>query len=215
MNIQKHKKHMNKAFKHIGNISIIVGIILMALPFAYLLIYVPLVPNTVAFDGTPAQETKIITQKLTNANIFADYVPNINVNLSAISAHNYLQIPAIGIDTEIYEGTNASTLDKGVWRMPDHATPDDTISHQPIVLAAHRWGPDNATYEYRSKNLFLNLPNLNPGNEIKLNWNGKDYWFRITDKEESTYVSKYADLILLTCKYYYSDIRIIIYAQRI
>lgn len=126
-----------------------------------------------------------------------------------------IKIDSIGIDTKIYEGADTSVLEKGIWRMPAHGTPDDQVSDQPVVLAGHRWGEDNLTYEYRSKNLFLNIPSLNVGDIIEITWNGQTYKYSVTDVQRNNYVNKLSDLILITCVDYVSTVRYFVFAERV
>jgi len=213
---------LTKILKTIGNINIIVGVLLIAAPIAYLLFLAP-APTNVEAANTPEQETVILTNTLsqkpsilTTKPIEVAPAPQVTViapPVHKVTDKQYIKIPSIGLDTQVYQGPDAKTLDKGVWLMPGHGTPEDMS--QPIVLAAHRWGPDNATYEYRKKNLFYNLPTIRDGDVVTINWNGQDYKYKVIYKEENQYVSRYADLIMFTCKYYNSPIRIFVYAQRI
>ena len=51
---------------------------------------------------------------------------------------------------------------------------------------------------------------------VSVYWNQREYIYKIYAKEESTYISDYsADLILYTCKYYNSPVRIFRYANRV
>lgn len=224
---------MKNIIKLIANINIIAGFILLTAPIGYLLIIAPNNSQVEAQKSTPEQETSILTNQLaeTDSNVFKtttvghstleiiDYqkpketIPTVINVPKKTTDKQYIKIPSIGMDTQVYKGDNANTLDKGVWIMPGHGNPED--SSQPIVLAAHRWGPNKATYEYRKKNLFYNLPNIKNNDLITINWNGTDYNYKVTSKEENQYVSKIADLVLITCKYYNSPIRIIVYAQKV
>jgi len=209
---------MIKLIKGFANLNIILGALLLISPLIYLLVITPLQPTVIASNMTPQEETQILTQKLTPDNKALN--PNkqntlatVNIAKTVKTDHQYVKIPSIGLDTEIYQGQTDKTLDKGVWLMPDLGYPEDLS--KPTVLAAHRWGPDTATNEYRSKNLFLNVPKIQTGDIIEIIWNDVSYKYKVTFKEENVYVSKSSDLILLTCKYYHSNIRIIVYAERI
>lgn len=123
-------------------------------------------------------------------------------------------IPKIGVDTYIYESMNGDIgLDKGVWRDPLRGRPD--VDGLPTVLFAHRWGLDTFSNEYRSKNLFLNIPSLNKGDVIKLFWGDNIYEYYVEFVEVRQFASKESDLILVTCRDYDSPLRYIVHANKI
>jgi len=200
---------MKKIISSIGNLNILFGVILIVAPFIYIFAFVNFAPQVVASDGVTS-ETKTLLTSITGGSVVKQYKPSLTA--SQTTTNNYIKIPSVGIDTQIYEGDD-STLDKGVWLLPDHTTPDDRVSGEPVVLAAHRWGPDDASYEYRAKNLFYHLPSTSVGDQITITWNGKDYVYKIVAKSEGDYATQSADLILYTCKYYNSAIRIWAYAE--
>lgn len=133
---------------------------------------------------------------------------------------HYLSIPKIGVDTVIWEAPTAeyeSALKRGVWRVPEFPTPDEAQTVQrPIILSAHRFGYLEWTQDYREKNSFFNLLDLSPGDEIELIWEQRRYRYRVTGVEEGREIGSYEhDLILYTCKFLVSPIRIFVYAERI
>ena len=138
----------------------------------------------------------------------------------------YVAIPTLGIDTAVLEASSSAyeeALRRGVWRVPEFGTPDgvspSTISGQnnerlPIILAAHRFGYVNWTQSYREKNSFYKLPELKIGESIVVTWNQHRYTYKVTKVEEGTEITDYSsDLILYTCKFLVSPIRIIVYAE--
>lgn len=210
---------MKKAIKLFANTNIVIGILLMALPVVYLIavntpqIWYRVNPNAVqdeiaALTADPFSETFGSIDLLPK--VFAE-APEKDTSLPK---ENTVRISKIGVDTEIIEGTNeAEALEKGVWRMPSYGSPVNNDT--PIILAAHRWGPTNITAEYRNKNMFINLPQLSTGDTVEIIWDQQVYTYQIKKVEYSTYVSELSDLILITCQYFDSPERIIVYADRI
>lgn len=204
------------------------GIILIIVPIFYVFVGIFTnfnVDGSIASKGERAAiESQILSENPINTVITSKYTLNVEEvlnpevidipNTGAKSFGNRIIVERIGIDTKIFESkVSKDALDKGVWRMPNFGTPIN--NYQPTVLSAHRWGADKLSNEYRSKNLFYNLPNLKEGDIIKLIWNGEEYKYKINFMEENTYVSKLEDLILMTCKYYNTPERIIVYAELI
>jgi LPXTG-site transpeptidase (sortase) family protein len=130
---------------------------------------------------------------------------------------HYVAIPAIGVDTIIWEGSSEDyeqALRRGVWRVPDFSSPVEQLTGRPIILAAHRFGYLDWTQEYRQKNSFYDLPKLKPGDVIELTWDQHRYRYTVTGVEEGTAIRDYSsDLILYTCKFLVSPVRIFAYAK--
>ena len=139
-------------------------------------------------------------------------------NVSLPEGH-YLTIPKIGVDTVIWEGEYdeyEKLLRHGVWRVPDFSLPDKKEEGKPVILVAHRFGYLDWTQEYREQNSFFNLPELAPGDEIELMWDQRKYKYMVERVEEGRDIADYGvDLILYTCKFYVSPIRIFVYAKLI
>ncbi len=130
----------------------------------------------------------------------------------------YLAVPTLGIDTTVWEASSSAyeeALRKGVWRVPEFATPESS-GGRPIILAAHRFGYTAWTQDYREKHSFYNLPDVKVGESVVLTWNQHRYTYKVTKVEKGTEISDYSsDLILYTCKFLVSPIRIIVYAELI
>lgn len=130
---------------------------------------------------------------------------------------HYLTIPQIGLDTVIWEGPESNyeeIIKKGVWRVPDLSTPDQP--GKPVLLVAHRFGYLEWSNEYRTKNSFFNLPKLKTGDEFEIVWDQRRYKYRVSGIEEGTAIGSYEhDLILYTCKFLVSPVRIFVYAERV
>jgi sortase (surface protein transpeptidase) len=83
-----------------------------------------------------------------------------------------------------------------------------------MILAAHRFGYLTWTNAYRFKNSFYKLPELEPGDKAIVIWGQRKYTYEIYDGEESEEISQYgADLILYTCKFLESNVRIFRYGR--
>jgi sortase A len=110
---------------------------------------------------------------------------------------NTLVIPSIGVDSKVYEGTDANTLDRGIWRRPNTSTPDQGGN---TVLTAHR-------FMYTSgPNTFYNLDGLKKGDNIIVFWDLKEYVYtveesRVVEPSETTVENQSKDsmLTLYTC----------------
>lgn len=128
---------------------------------------------------------------------------------------NRIRIAKIGVDTQIYEETSENyeaALKKGVWRVPNLGTP--FLRKYPTILVAHRFGYLSWTNSFRLKNSFFNLPKLSPGDRIEVIWEQRLYRFEVYGGDKSEMVTDYtADLILYTCEYLESPIRIFKYAK--
>jgi len=127
----------------------------------------------------------------------------------------FVIIPKIGVESPISTSKDYNDgLKNGTWIVSNYGTPEKT--ELPIILAAHRFGYSYWGKEKRDKISYYNLPKTGDGDEIHIYWNQRKYKYRIYKAEESTYISDYsADLILYTCKFFNSPIRIFRYAERI
>jgi len=134
-----------------------------------------------------------------------------------LPATNQLLIPAIGVNTGIQEATldnYEAALRKGVWRVSDFGAPND--NGEPIILAAHRFGYLAWTNPYRHKNSFYNLPKVNTGDLVEIDWNQRKYLYEVYAVSKGTQILDYsADLILYTCETLTGDNKIFVYARLI
>lgn len=126
-------------------------------------------------------------------------------------------IPRIGVDSTIYEEPlekYENALRRGVWRVPNFAVPDDTQTTLPLILVGHRFGYLEWTQEFRLKNSFFRLPKLQLGDEVEVVWNKRKFVYKVTRMEEGEDISEYDhDLILYTCKFLVSPVRVFVYAD--
>ena len=187
-----------------------------------LYLYYTVLPKTSEVLGKALQETSKSITSQAKANVVAPSETVSTVEISrdvSLPEGHYLSIPKIGVDTIIWEGESDNydkALKKGVWRVNDFATPDMASpgSGKPVILAAHRFGYIEWTQEYRLKNSFYKLPDLKPGDEVEIVWNQHRYKYKVTKLEEGEKITDYSsDLILYTCKYLVSPIRIFVYAK--
>jgi sortase (surface protein transpeptidase) len=135
----------------------------------------------------------------------------------SLPTQNKLIIPSIGVDTQINEASKdkyEDALMKGVWIVPDFATPQD--QDKPIILAAHRFGYLNWSDLYRFRNSFFNLPKLKEGDIVEIIWNRRKYTYEVYGTAEGNRITDYtSDLILYTCRDLTSSVRIFRYAKLI
>ncbi len=151
-----------------------------------------------------------------------EVISQISKDLSLPEGH-YLSIPKIGVDSVIWEGEGEGVeraLRKGVWRVGDFSVPGQQFGEvgefRPVILAAHRFGYLEWTQDYRLKNSFYKLPDLKQGDVIEVVWDQHRYKYEVTKVEEGTEIADYSsDLILYTCKFLVSPIRIFVYAKKI
>ncbi len=200
----------------ISKINIFVGVLLITITPTYFYISAQLQPTIITSNSLPVTQTERESNILGgNLGIKGNLGGANTLKAIQVLGDGHIKIDSIGVDAKIYEGADSTALEQGIWRMPDHGTPDDQVSDQPVVLAGHRWGEDSYTYDYRSKNLFLNLPSLSRGDVIEITWNGNIYKYTVTDVQKNNYVEKLSDLILITCVDYVSSVRYFVYAERI
>lgn len=190
-----------------------------------LYLYYSVLPKTTELLGKALQQTSVeMTVAAKDAQIEvvpqAQIIPQIQKDVTLPEGH-YINIPKIGVDTAILEAPSAdyeSALRKGVWRVGEFASPveDSAKPGIPMILAAHRFGYIDWTQDYRLKNSFYKLPELKVGDEVNIVWDQHRYRYMITKVEEGTEITDYSsDLILYTCKFLVSDIRIVVYAEQI
>lgn len=140
------------------------------------------------------------------------YQPEVDAKLPK---DNRLEIPGLGVKTQIREAPEAeyeAALKQGVWRVPDMGDPYNRV--KPTILAAHRFGYLAWSNQFRRENSFFNLPKLKIGDRFKVIWNQRQYVYEVYGEGEGEEITDYqADLILYTCKFLESPIRIFKYAR--
>lgn len=135
----------------------------------------------------------------------------------ALPKTNHLKITSIGVDTVIAEATYEdyeSALKEGVWRVSDFGQPN--IDGAPMILAAHRFGYLAWTNTFRHKSSFYNLPKVEVGDTITIDWQQRQYSYGVYKTENGEEITDYgADLILYTCESLNGPERIFVYANLI
>lgn len=182
-----------------------------------LYLYYAVLPKTTVLLGQALQETSkvlLAEPKVNKSVVEPNSVAEITRDVSLPEGH-YLDIPKIGVNTAIQEAPTAEyekALKRGVWRVPEFSEPGE--QGKPVILAAHRFGYLEWTQDYRLQNSFYELPKLKVGDEVEMIWNQHRYTYKVTGVEEGTEISKYSsDLIMYTCKFLVSPIRIFVYAD--
>jgi sortase (surface protein transpeptidase) len=122
-------------------------------------------------------------------------------------------IEKIGVNAVLHRGTDGeSELDKGVWMPPGMPDP---MSQEPILLLAHRFGYLSWSGEFRKTNSFYNLPKLAAGDEIIIIWDQRPFKYEVKDRFDAAGNITFSnDLILYTCKFFRSQERIVVIADR-
>ncbi len=141
--------------------AIVVGLVILAIPFSPWIIYETFKPAPVY----PYQT------KLAGTSVLPD-IPD--VKKPEPPKGNRLVIPKIGVDVAIVEGKDERALYRGIWHLPDTSTPDRGGN---TVLTGHR-------FQYLSgpKTLYL-LDRMQPGEIIIVYWQGKEYDYRVTKRK--------------------------------
>lgn len=172
----------------------------------------------------PVEPTPVIAQgeslpAVVDDQVAEAYQPEYDPNLPE---GDWLVIPRIGVRTNLIKSQYPQeALDQGVWWVPGYGAPGEQT--QPMILAAHRYGfkymwetvlDDGSTYALR--NIFYKLPETEPGDRIEIIHEQRRYVYEIYAGEEAHDITDYdADLILYTCKYIDSPVRMIRYAKLI
>ena len=140
------------------------------------------------------------------------YQPNYN---SQLPKENRLLINSIGLDTPIHEalsGDHEEALRQGVWRVPEFGSPANR--EKSLILTAHRFGYLKWSNSYRRQNSFYNLAKLKKGCIVGGESAAGTYIYEIYGLDEAEEVLDYsADLILYTCKFLDSSVRIFRYGR--
>ena len=192
--------------------SIKLAKILASIGIILLLIY--FIPGLIELAKTKLSGSEVNSLTKAAENASARDLPTFN---STLPKTNRLVIPSIGVDTGIEEATlndYEGALKKGVWRVSDFGQPDKFGA--PVILAAHRFGYLAWTNSYRHFNSFYNLPKVEVGDTIEIDWQQREYTYGVYKTEIAKEISDYsADLILYTCESLSGKERIFVYAKQI
>lgn len=202
-----------KATRRLKRTFILFGVLFWA--GAAIVAFIPLLPHVLyrLSPSTPNDLAKTLGSTVNaSASAIASSlpVPKLDTDLPKTPT---LIIDKIGVNGEIHEGEDwDSALKLGIWRVPNFGSPE---SGKPIILAAHRWGYLSWSNTFRRLNSFYNLPNLEVGDKIEIDWNQRPYYYVIYQSDTGENITDYsADLILYTCQLWDSPIRVFKYAHR-
>ncbi len=93
-------------------------------------------------------------------------------NSPAVSVtENRLIVPALGLDQQMYEGDNTSTLSKGLWHRPASSAPDKNSN---TVIVGHRFTYSNP------RGALYHLHKVRPGDSVGIIWKGKSYHYKVS-----------------------------------
>lgn len=86
-------------------------------------------------------------------------------------------VPSIGVDGQIVQGDSVELLKEGFWHRPDSSTPDKGGN---TVITGHRF-----LYTSGPKT-FYHLDKVEVGDQVKVEWEGRDYYYEVFDTLEVT-----------------------------
>lgn len=116
-----------------------------------------------------------VLQLLDQGPRYASHLSGTSDQAEPLPDGNRLVIPDILVEGEVYEGSDPSALNNGIWRRPNTSTPAEGGN---TVLVAHR-------YLYKSgPNTFYNLNRVEIGDEFFLTWEGREYDYRVREIKE-------------------------------
>jgi len=210
MDKKKFLEKTTKAYSILGFALLTIAIVAIAIPVWPYLWY-RINPNETNRD------IEKIVKEITPENIEAKEkgISNIPTLDPSLPEGKFVIIPKINVESPISTSKDYNEgLKQGTWIVADYGNPEQP--NLPIILASHRFGYSSWSAEKRNKISYYNLPQTVEDDRIEIYWNQRKYKYRIYASEESTYISDYtADLILYTCKFFNSPIRIFRYAERI
>lgn len=147
-----------KSGSSIGKIAVISSAVLLLAGGLYMLSLV-LAPEYASMTVKPIEVAKLAAPEIGN---------------------NRIIIPKIGVDISYGEGVAA--LDRGAqWRYPERGNPVDGGN---FIIAAHRLTIKPTPQETIQKSPFYQIDKLNVGDEIIVNYKGKRYGYKITEKKD-------------------------------
>ena len=124
--------------------------------------------------GSAEEQQMGLTSRVAGLDSFEGWSLAGTISGSGESAH--LTIPKIGVEMPIAVTQNENQgLDKGAWLMPGTSTPDKGGN---TAFAAHRF-----RYVPPSSKTFYLLDKLTIGDEVQISWQGKEYWYEVTESK--------------------------------
>jgi LPXTG-site transpeptidase (sortase) family protein len=207
---------ISKIYTYLGFLLLFISIIFIAIPtFPY--IWYKINPNATQEEIAILTDTVVEDANLPDIEPVEEEIvveePKLPPLDLTLPEGYYIDIPTISVLSPISNNPNYDeALKKGSWIVPEYGNPEN--SSLPIIIAAHRFGYQYWSREERERISFFNLPKTNPGEDLYIYWNQRKYTYKIYKTSESTYITDYeADLILYTCKYLNSPVRIFRYAN--
>jgi sortase A len=91
-----------------------------------------------------------------------------------IPEKNTLRITKINVESEIVEGDDEQSLNRGMWIRPNSSTPEKGGN---TVITGHRF-----LYTFGSNTLY-HLDKLENGDNISVFWNQKEYVYKVLEKK--------------------------------
>ena len=164
--IEKLYAHLNRTYKMIGLILIIVGIAGVTYPFWG--ISTSPRPNPLEELGRSEVAAQILTASSSNDSPAA---PD-NATKTAPATQNRLIIESAGVDMPLFSSANDKVLLKGGWMYSGNSTPDKGGN---TVVFGHRW-----LYKPPIKNTFFNLDKVTVGDRFTIIWSGKTYNYEVS-----------------------------------
>lgn len=155
----------------------------------------------------------VLTPAIPKINYQLKDTPKVSADSSQTSAQNSIVIPSAKVNASVFEGNTIAVIDNGgVWHRPNSSN-DPTKSN--MVIVGHNFTYKNPTPP------FYALDKVNLGERVVLNWNGKQYSYKVVSKNivspTDTHVEDPTDmprLTLYTCyPLYIANKRMVITAE--
>lgn len=201
-----------KSVLHLVLTTVMVGSLMIGTAYVAPIIYYHLFPHR-----AQAIESQILSTdlggKIADGNQYARII-NLPPVDQSLPEGEWIVIDKIGMKVELIASESGTVaLDEGVWR--DTRGGEIGSQDQPVIVAAHRfgwkWWWQDETWKEKS---FYELPELEPGDVVKLIKDQRQWTYEIYAGEETNQISDWqADLILYTCKDLSSDIKHVRYGR--
>lgn len=199
---------------------IFVGIaVLLLLPLSIVLPGVPDIWYRVDAKAPEAEIDQLIATSQDLQRVTTEIINSSKLVLppfdSSLPTENRVLINSIGVNGLIREGSDAKkTLAQGIWRHNQFGTPLNTAS--PMILASHRYGNARWSKEFRDREIFYNLDKVKAGDTVEIIWQQRLYKYKVMATEVNKSVSNLDfDVLLYTCNYWNSPLRIFVYLERV
>lgn len=142
--------------------SLLLGLVILSIPFAPWIIY-----HVVQPEPSAPYETKL------SGTSYLPVIKDKDKPKKPVPSGYRLVIPKIGVDVEIVEGRDERALYRGIWRFPSSSTPEKGGN---TVLTGHRF-----QYLAGPRTLYL-LDQMQVGDAVIVYWQGKEYDYRVRER---------------------------------